>query len=160
MIKRFGKKALVFCFLSLGVAFGLHAQNAVKMTESDGTETFFLLTATPKVAMNGNTLSVSTSESEITCEVGEGVTFEFCDYEPGAVETIETSAPAFKLTTDHLEAYNLKPSTSVVIYDITGKMLKSSTTDDTGNAVINIADLPAGIYVVNSNSNNFKFYKK
>lgn len=160
MLKKIYRRILALGVIGLCFGMNLNAQNAVKMVESDGTETFFMLSTTPTVKLNENTLTVTTSQTEITCEVGGGVSFELCDYEPGAVGEIEESAPAYKLTGDTLETYNLKPGETIMIFDLAGRTVKNRQTDNAGYCNIYIGDLPSGVYVVNSNSNKFKFYKK
>ena len=160
MLKKFGRHSILLWMLLLCWAIPSKAQNAVKMIETDGTETIFLLIEQPKVWMADNSLIVETDSDKISCDIAGGIRFEFCNYESDSVEGIEQSTPAFKVTPQSVEAFNLDPLKTVAIYDISGKTVKTSQSDQNGYVYFSISELPAGVYIFNSPNKNFKFYKK
>ena len=145
---------LLFCGVSAS------AKNAVMMTQSDNTEIVFLLSAQPKVSMQGTDVVVETAKETVTCPVADGVSFKFVDYDDASVKGLEADNVAFKVSQTAIEGFNLKPNSSVAILDLAGKTLKASSTDGAGYVNLNISDLIPGVYLFNSVDKNFKFYKK
>ena len=136
------------------------AQNAVKMIESNGRETIFLLNQRPMVSIVGKSLEIRSASDKITCEIGEGVSFAFTDFEEAGVEEIDIDSPMFRVSQNLIEAFNLRPNSKVTLYDFKGNMIKSVNSDATGYVAISSSGLPKGVYVINSNVRNFKYYKK
>ena len=159
MFKRISRQPLVMALLAL-CCLPVSAQNAVKMIESNGEETVFLLSTHPKVSLSQSVLEIKTDTDEITCDIDEGVRFELIDFEDASVNDIEEDKPVFKVSKERVEAFNLKPGSDVKLYDLTGKIMESVKTDSTGHAALDISVLPDGIYIINSSNRNFKFYKK
>ena len=157
MIKR---TFIVSAFLTIFCSLFSFADNAVKMIQADGSESYFLLSSKPKVSINGEELNVVTLNENISVEFVSPVTFEFCEYEDTAVKGLEVSKPVFKINGLTLEASNLEPNSSVTIYDSTGRKVAAGVTDNSGNVTISISSLPNGAFIVNSKANNFKFHKK
>ena len=160
MPKSFLNKTLILITSLLAGSFGSFAHDAVKMTEPDGKETVFILADHPIVTVENNAIIVTTDNQNISLELEPNIIFRFCDADGAGVETAAKSLPTFKIDDTRLEGNNLQPRTLVTIYDISGRMTASATTDDAGFVSIVIADLPAGVYIVGSNSNNFKFHKR
>lgn len=150
---------VVLVFLFTGYA---SAQNAVKMTSSDGTETIFLLSGHPSVSLADNILTITTDTNNASLEFNGNYTFQFCDYTPDntGVDAIQKDLPVFKVSSDILEGFNLNSGANVNIYDLSGKKITVATADANGYVSIDVARFPNGVYVVKAKANNFKFYKR
>ena len=160
MFKTLYKYALGAIALLMCGILPASAQNAVKMTESGGKSTIFMLSQQPKVYISSGFITIETLTDKVECDTADGVTFEFLDYDNAGIEEIGAESPIFKIGNDYLEAWNIKPFSRMEIYDVAGKKLGGATSDANGYVSVSIANLPAGIYIINSTDKNFKFYKK
>lgn len=158
------KKHSKFLWLIVATLFGSMtdalAFDAVKVTEPDGNETLFLLESHPRVSMENETLLVTTDDAVASFMLEGAIRFEFADYGTTEVAKLSVETPVFKLSKEMLEATHIKPFSTVSVYNLDGLPMKSAQTDQSGYVAIQISDLPNGIYIVNSNSKIFKFYKK
>lgn len=155
----FRKKLMVISAFLFGCAFIGQAQNAIRLTDPAGQETVFLLSSNPKVTMETDgSLLVTTDTQSISLEAST-YRLEFIDSN-ASVKSIEGPAPVFNVSSDYLEASNLEAGCPVMIYDMQGRLVKSASADQNGSLYLSLSDLLKGIYVVNSNMNKFKFYKK
>lgn len=59
-----------------------------------------------------------------------------------------------------LSVEGLKANVPVIIYDLTGTIERTVTTDANGNAMIDIETLPAGVYIMRSEPTCIKFVKR
>lgn len=155
-----GKRLLALSIPALCAILPSNAQNAVKMTQADGENTVFLLNSHPSVSIDGSEIIVETDQDKVTYVIGEGVTFEFIDYNSNSVENVTDRIPVFKVSPQSIEASGLTPGKMVSLYDASGKLLISASTDPNGNVTLEISHLPSGIYIFNSSDKNFKYYKK
>lgn len=160
MLTKKGVKFFTAALMSLFGFIPMSAQFAVKMIPAEGEETTFLLSHHPKVSMAEEGLIIETDQDRVECEIGEGVRFEFIEDYETAVKNIETGMPAFKFDGQGISGYNIQPSSDVMIFDVSGKVMKSSRTDADGNFYISLSGLPEGVYILNSVDKKFKFIKK
>lgn len=160
MFKRIGKKSIFLWMTLLCCFIPGKAQDAVKMIQSDGQETIFMLSQKPTVSMNGSSILIETENESVSCQIEDGIRFEFVNYGSNSLESLVENTPVFKVSQETIEAEGLTPAIPVAIYDITGKLVKSSQTDSSGNVSLNISDLSSGVYIFNSVNKNFKFYKR
>lgn len=156
MLKKLGALAA----LLLACSWSAEAQNAVKMTQADGEEVIFLLSDTPSVSFDDDSIVVTCNDEKITCDLTGGISFEFINFENSSVESIESVTPVFKVNNSFIEAANLIPGSPVIISDLSGKIMYSSYIDANGYVYVTVEDYPAGVYIFNSKDKNFKFYKK
>lgn len=140
-------------------ANSVSGQNAVKIVDSVGKESYFLLDSYPSVTFDGEEVNIET-ENEIVSYYGESLLFEFCDYDNNSVALLDESSPCYKLTKTVLEVYNLIPHSFLKIYDSTGKTIYTIQIEGNGNASIPIENFGTGVYIISSNNSNLKFYKK
>lgn len=155
MKSRFLLSVCLLCLPFIG-----NAQNAIKMVEADGYETILLLSSKPVMTIQEGDLIIKTIDDEISCEIGRGISFTFCEYDDAGVDSVSASAPIFKITQDYIEGRNLAAGSPVALYDMAGKTVMSSRADSMGDFNLPVAALPSGIYVISTNDKKFKFYKK
>lgn len=68
--------------------------------------------------------------------------------------------PVFQVTDVALQSAGLRANSEIVIYDVAGVLHARATVDANGEATISLQGLPAGVYVVATESTNFKFVKR
>lgn len=159
------KRFLLILFINFALSIStLYAHNAVKVIESNGNETIFLLEKDPyyysmDVYMTSSGLEIYTTKTQVNYEIDESVRFEFLDLDSG-IETLEISDPIFNISHKFIECKNLKGNSLVYIYDLNGILIKNAKVDDTGSLKIDISEIPEGIFIIKSNNKSFKFFKK
>ena len=159
------KRLLLVLFINFVLSYTLiHAHNAVKIIESDGNETIFILEKDPnyysmEVFMIGSELEIYTQNTQVNYEIDQGVRFEFLDYD-ARVDPLEVSDPIFNISRKSIEGKNLPVNSLVYLYDLTGILLKKAKVDSTGSLKIDISEIPEGNFIIKSNSKSFKFFKK
>lgn len=158
MLKNVLKKLLLAIIVIGGYSINAYAQNAICLTDPQGEKLFFLLNEKPTISLGDNVLRITTVNESLGLEFNGTYVCEFCDYTSGINEV--ESFITFKINDDALEGLNLKANSPVIISDLSGKVIKSQSSDGAGNVVISLSDIPSGIYIVNSPDKNFKFYKK
>ena len=134
--------------------------NAVKLTQTEGEEMYFLLSEKPVVTMNENDIVLTTEAQEITFPKGDDLTFEFGDYESLKVDEVLKNEVIFEISKDIIKGYNLMPGSQVSVFDLSGKKIGTEKANSNGEISVRMERLPKGIYVVNYKSTTFKFQKK
>ena len=145
---------LVFTF------FTGHAQNAIKLIESNGNESFFILNPQQKFLMVKNELVIESENQSIIIEQNNSLKCEFCNYEISSLKTISGNSIIYKLSNESIEVDNLEPLSSVKIFDLNGNIIIMGEANNEGFISLNINELPRGILIINTNNKTFKFYKK
>ena len=160
MFLKFKYRTFLALLIVFGFWFSASAQNAVKMIGSNGNETIFLLTSHPKVSIEQSSLLIESDLEKITCDIDDGVRFEFTNYEEAAVNEINSEIPVFKISQAFIEGDNLLPGSDILLYDMKGSLLKSLKVAADGHISIDISDLQEGVYVINSSVKKFKLYQR
>ena len=75
MLKKLSAKVLIPGLLLLCWVLPAKSQNAVKMTDSNGKETIFLLSSKPSVTHTGKSCVVENNDGKVEYEIGGGVRF-------------------------------------------------------------------------------------
>ena len=160
MFKFFGKKLFVFLLLLIGINIDAKAQNAVKMIEPDGKEMIFMLTDHPVITFEDNNIILKTDKETISLEKLPNLKFEFVDNEMNSVEGVDVKTPVFKITQTCIEALNMPAAEVINILDLSGHILVKSKSDPSGYVYLDTSGLSNGVYIVSSNVQSFKYYKK
>ena len=161
MFKKLGTYAgSIMMALAFGWALPAQGQNAVKMIQGDSKETIFMLSDTPTVTFEEDTIVVECRKEKVSCELEGCVKFEFITYNNASVDSVVKESPVFKVNQNNIEAFNLSPLEMVRITDLSGKTVFSSKTDINGHIYIETGNYPSGVYIFFSKDKNFKFYKK
>ena len=163
-MKHIIKRGLLLTALIMGLAFHLTAQSTqMTIYFNDGNEKSYLMTPSDRVYFEDNeTLVVEIAVygkdvrsdrfnlaeiRKITCQETEGVT--------------ETSNASVFLspnpTHDAFMLHNLNGKQSVSIYALDGRLVKSAEVSE--NQLIDISDLPVGLYLVKTESQTLKMIK-
>ncbi len=163
-MKSIFKRGLLLFALFFGLAFHLAAQSTqMTIHLNDGTERIYLMNESDRVYFEDNeTLVVEIAVygkdvrsdrfnladiRKITCQETEGVS-----------ETTNASVSLSPNPThDAFILHNLKGKQSVNIYALDGRLVKSAEVSE--NQLIDISDLPIGLYLVKTESQTLKMIK-
>ena len=150
------------CGLMLAMALGsgsMLAQNAVKLSTPEGVEVYYQLSSRPEIRFEDSTVLLTAEDVAVSYPMP--VKVEFVDYtEPASVESLDATAPLYRVTDTQLEVSGHSAGVPVLVYDSLGRLAAEGRTDSAGHALVVIADLTRGVYVVNVESVTFKIYKK
>lgn len=156
----------LFCLSCLSFA-GYSQTNitAVNINKINGERLVCLLENRPRMFFS--------SDSVIVAEAKTGLTFSYLKSEISNITfdnytTTEISDVEFNIADVRLEyldkntikIYGLDELSTVRIFDISGRIITTAIKSEySGFAVINISELPTGIYIINVKGNSFKIKK-
>ena len=130
---------------------------------TDGVKISFSLSENPELTFNGKTMLI-TSENESQQFEVYNISKWYFENLASNVNPIEKFDKPFikKVNNEVILVEGLQPSSKVQIYSIDGKQQSIQNSYSEGEkSVINIANLPNGVYIVSINKvYNFKIYKK
>ena len=160
-MKRLFQRGLLLIALTLGLVFHLAAQSTqMTIHLNDGTERTYFMTESDRVYFEDNeTLVIEFSVNakserynladirKITCTESEGV-------------NEETASSVFLSPNPTHNAFmlnNLNGKETIRIYALDGRLVKSL--EAVGNQMVDISDLPIGLYLVKTESQTLKMIK-
>lgn len=138
----------------------MYSQNAVKVLHSDNRETILKLSEHPKVTQIDSSLLISTDKEEISVEIGDIDRLIFIDYIESGIDNITTEGIVIEISSELLSVKNLPTSKRVGIFDLSGRQVAGGLADSSGTTEISIQDLGSGVYIINSEGKQIKFYKR
>ena len=162
MAKKYNRRwMLLSVLLSLSTMMSAVDKNAIRVYEVGGSSAIYLLSARPSVTFSGKGLVLKTDDIEVLYPLTPSVKFEF-------VETSEESAgirntqtePSFKITADEIDISNVRPSSIVSIYNLSGRVVKSGQANSEGQIAMGPLNLSEGTYIVKSEQITFKIFIK
>ena len=153
-------KFLLLFLMILGFGLYTKAHNAVKLIYSDARETILMLSDHPRVSLDGATLLISSDKDDLQVLIEDTDRFEFIDYEEASAGKLGVYPPTIILNGEVLEVLYLQPHSQVIITDLTGKTIASSTADNSGYLFLQTGGWPKGVYILITKEKTFKFYKK
>ena len=160
-MKRLFQRGLLLIALTLGLVFHLAAQSTqMTIHLNDGTERTYFMTESDRVYFEDNeTLVIEFSVNakserynladirKITCSESEGVN------EEAASSVFLSPNP----THNAFMLHNLNGKETIRIYALDGRLVKSL--EAVGNQMVDISDLPIGLYLVKTESQTLKMIK-
>ena len=159
------KLLLTFFLLSFPALFFANGKNVLSLLMKDGTTVYFFLEEKPMITFVNDDVSVVCDSEEVTVKRSLVDHFEFVTELPSGIEEVEeteneVSTERIELTHNVIQICGLVPGGKVQLYSINGQALHSSTANGAGIAILSIASLPEGIYIVNYNEQTIKFIKR
>lgn len=140
------------------------AENALVVELKDGTTQYFFLADKPTITFEGTKLHInSTDFSEELTNISR---FRFdpeADREAVSISSLQSDKKVRAIT--YLDGKNLMLQgvdsvSDIKIFTTDGRMVSAKVNSDSSGASINLEDLPAGVYVIRTNSQSFKISKK
>ena len=122
----------------------------------------YALTEKPMVTMADGKFTITTMTTTATYNHDQVMKFTLglSDGTSGIELPAVESQPMMERHADHIVITGSKPNSPIFIYNVGGRLMARHKTDGSGNAVVEYADLPAGIYVVKTESITIKIAKR
>ena len=121
-----------------------------------GSPVEIILAEHPVITYTDNTLHIQTAKETIDVPINQisGVAFS----ETSGIKSIENQQ--FQIQEGSIYFQRLPKGSKVCIFTTNGIEVMSSIVNDYGQTIINISDLPKGIFVVKSATQSFKITNK
>lgn len=137
------------------------SQNTLTIHQKDGQQFSYGFEEKPVVTFTDNTIVIKSTKTQVQYDLSNVAKFTFNDIED-AVIGIKADAASASITLDEytVSISGAKPDTQVRLFASDGRQLQSYKTAQDGSVTFSIADLPAGNYIIASESITVKILKK
>ena len=155
------KKFFALAVVLVNALLGVSAQNTLTIHQQDGEQFSYGFGEKPVVTFTDNNLIVTTANQnvQLTLALTSVEKFTFDNVE-AAVNEIRESRPAISLDEYSVYIANVKENAVVNVNSADGKSIASYKVNAQGTVSFSIAELPAGTYIISSESLNIKILKK
>ena len=149
----------MLCTVLLSVP--LFGQNTLTIHQKDGQQFSFGFDDKPVITYTDTDLVLKTTKTEVQYPLASVAKFTFTDVED-AVIPINQDSNAAQLELDGyvVSITGAKADITVKVIAPDGKTLGTYKTDSDGSVTFSVADLPQGLYVINSENLTCKILKK
>jgi hypothetical protein len=139
----------------------LFSQNTLTIHQKDGQQLSFGFEDKPVITYTDTDLVLKTTKTEVQYPLASVAKFTFTDVED-AVIPIKQDSNAAQLELDGyvVSITGAKADINVLVIGPDGKTLGTYKTDSDGSVTFSIADLPLGLYIINSENLTCKILKK
>ena len=151
--------SIILCTVLLSVP--LFSQNTLTIHQKDGQQFSFGFDDKPVITYTDTDLVLKTTKTEVQYPLASVAKFTFTDVED-AVIPIKQDSNAAQLELDGyvVSITGAKAGINVLVIGSDGKTLGTYKTDSDGSATFSVADLPQGLYIINSENLTCKILKK
>lgn len=150
------RKIYVLLFLLLSSSRMLATDySSVIFHFADGTQSSYLFADKPKVAIQGDDVTITAGTSELTCEFSDIQKITFGTVTDG-ISAISSARPPFLLNGSTISFGGMSPNEPVEVFSLSGTRLKSARADASGSLSLELSDLGPQIVIVKSKSSTFK----
>lgn len=151
--------SIILCTVLLSVP--LFSQNTLTIHQKDGQQLSFGFEDKPVITYTDTDLVLKTTKTEVQYPLASVAKFTFTDVED-AVIPIKQDSNAAQLELDGyvVSITGAKADINVLVIGPDGKTLGTYKTDSDGSVTFSIADLPLGLYIINSENLTCKILKK
>lgn len=153
------KKKLIFVIASFltGLVQNSLAEENVVVTDVNGEKISFLLSSSPIVSFNEQSLIITTNNETVFYPISEYRSFTIeNDVQSDVVDVTNSHQnPSFYFN-GNLVANGLEPSSKVSVYNALGILISEGSTDENGSLILPINANKASIYVVSTSVGSFK----
>ena len=151
--------SIIFCTVLLSVP--LFSPNTLTIHQKDGQQFSFGFDDKPVITYTDTDLVLKTTETEVQYPLASVAKFTFTDVED-AVILIKQDGNAAQLELDGyvVSITGAKADITVKVIGPDGKTLGTYKTGSDGSVTFSIADLPQGLYIINSENLTCKILKK
>ena len=132
---------------------------------NDGSRTAYALGQHPVVTYTNGELLLTTTQQQVAYTAGDVRKFTFsasdisCDAPTSVTSPLEQDWQ-FSLQQGNVHFSGSPAGSTIIVYTIDGKLLHTTTTDEAGNAAIDIASYPAGVYIIKTETITHKIIKR
>ena len=155
------KKFFALAVVLVNALLGVSAQNTLTIHQKDGEQFSYGFGEKPVVTFTDNDLIVTTANQNVQLTLALTLVEKFTfDNVEAAVNEIRESRPAISLDEYSVYIANIKENAVVNVNSADGKSIASSKVNAQGTVSFSSAELPAGTYIISSESLNIKILKK
>ena len=154
-------KRILTLLCTVLMAVPVFSQNTLTIHQKDGQQFNFGFDDKPVITYTDTDLVLKTTKTEVQYPLASLAKFTFADVED-AVIPIKQDSNAAQLELDGyvVSITGAKADINVSVVGPDGKTLGTYKTDSDGSVTFSIADLPQGLYIINSENLTCKILKK
>ena len=132
---------------------------------NDGSRTAYTLGQHPVVTYTNGELLLTTTQQQVAYAAGDVRKFTFSvsdiSYDvPTSVASPLEQSQQFSLQQGNVHFSGCPAGSPITVYTLDGKQMQTVTTDETGNATIDIASYPTGVYIIKTETITHKIIKR
>ena len=147
--------------LAAVAAAPLFSQNTLTIHQKDGKEFSYGFSEKPVITYADNDLVLTTTNTVVEFPLSAVSKFTFSDIEDAVIGIKDNSSKASLSLDEYTVCISgAEPDQSVTLLSIDGKVLSTYKIGADGSVTFCIAELPAGTYIINSESLTCKILKK
>ena len=126
----------------------------------NGDKAYFDLNTLPETSFGGGKLTIKSSTSAISYQLGDVLRYTYDDNGASGIEE-QPSAYSVKISEEgeDITFRNLKPGTIVKLFSLGGVLLEQRTAEGSKPLTISIQNRPSGVYVVKADHETIKLMK-
>lgn len=155
--------ALGACLLMLAPFSAVSAWEtgtALKVHMNSGDPQFFMLSSEPVITFEGSECVIKSSDISARFDMGDVYFAELVEHTTAIDDEMKASLTVDLTDPNAVVIRGMNSGSHVSLYNLSGVQLRSADADATGEAILNISELPAAVYIVTSKETSFKIYKK
>ena len=151
--------SIILCTVLLSVP--LFGQNTLTIHQKDGLQFSFGFDDKPVITYTDTDLVLKTTKTEVQYPLASLAKFTFADVEDSVIPIKQDSNTAkLELDSYMVSITGAKAGIAVTLIGPDGKTVGTYKTDSDGSVTFSIADLPQGLYIINSENQTCKIQKK
>ena len=154
------KKYILTALLLIAAAVTLKAEelSSFILNTKDDSKVEFRFASNPVTFDEADLLITDASETSVRYPMADVVNIVFSTY-TSSVKDVDADHIVVNLTRDLLTVSGLQAGDDVNIYNVDGALLAVAMADSDGSVALSLADLAAGVYIVNMPGKTFKFIR-
>jgi hypothetical protein len=126
----------------------------------NGGKVSYALSERPVMRQQQSSLVLKTSKVEVEYAVDNVLKMTFDSQASGLKEIDAASKAGLRQNSDYVIVTGEQPRSVISVYTSGGVLFKQVRTDNQGNAVFSLSEMPQGVYVVKSKNVSSKIIKK
>jgi len=124
----------------------------------DGTKTTFALSDNPKVSCKSGELTVTAGSRTFTLGLADVQNYQFAEESTGIENVIKDGS--VKMENGCVVFSGLNAGSLVSVYLQDGRLLRDCKADGSGNAVVELSNMPKGVLIIHSNKTDIKIINR
>ena len=153
-------KRLFIILFTVVLSVPSFSQNTLTIHQKDGQQFSFGFEDKPVITYTDNDLVLKTTKTEVQYPLSSLAKFTFTDLEDAVISIKDDKAAQMELENYVVSITGAKSGVTVSVVGSDGKTLNSYKTDTDGSVTFSIAELPEGVYIINSENLTCKILKK
>ena len=126
----------------------------------NGDKQYFMLADEPVITFADYKCQIESQELSADFDMTLIDHAKVVDFDPASVDEIESSLIVDLSNPSVVVIRGMKANGNVSLFNLSGMMLRQTSADESGTAMLQVGDFAAGVYVVTSNETTLKIYKK